>query len=64
MDNFDIYVRDLEGVDLTIVCDDYCKYPTLVGSQEQLDSICDNCPYYKLLRLLDEVGITRGIDYE
>lgn len=64
MDNLDVCVHDLDGVDLTCVCDDYCKFPTLVRSQDELDNICDSCPYYKLLRLLDEIGITRGIDYE
>lgn len=62
MDNLDICIKDLENVDLTIVCDAYCKYPISCFNQDELDSFCDNCPFYKLLLLLDALGITRSIN--
>lgn len=30
------------------ICDDYCKYPNQCRSQEEMHSICGNCPLEKL----------------
>ncbi|MGN0417032.1 hypothetical protein [Anaerostipes faecalis] len=30
------------------ICDDYCKYPTLIDDIEELDTKCTECPLNKL----------------
>lgn len=35
-------------------CDKYCKYPAIIATQYQLDSVCKNCPMNKLTDLLKE----------
>lgn len=35
-------------------CDRYCKYPTIIATQYQLDSVCKDCPMNKLTDLLKE----------
>ena len=30
------------------ICDDYCKYPNEVASQEELNKICAKCPLERI----------------
>ena len=31
------------------ICRDYCKYPNEIESQEELDKICEKCPFEKIV---------------
>ncbi|MEY8285373.1 hypothetical protein AALA13_16385 [Lachnospiraceae bacterium 50-23] len=44
-------VEELEIAPGTI-CDKYCKYPCIAGSQEELDQFCFQCELQGLLRAL------------
>ena len=30
------------------ICDEYCKYPSQIASQEELDRICESCPLERI----------------
>ena len=30
-------------------CDNYCKYPYEAKSQEELDKICEKCPFERIV---------------
>ena len=30
-------------------CDNYCKYPNEIERQEELDKICEKCPFEKIV---------------
>lgn len=30
------------------ICDEYCKYPNELASQEELEKICEKCPLEKI----------------
>jgi len=39
----EIIVTTLEEM-CELMCDNYCRYPDTVASQEELDDICESCP--------------------
>ena len=52
---------DIEDIELSRFCDEYCFMPYSCRTQEQLDCECDNCPFNKLLLLLLDTGIAKEV---
>ena len=34
-------------------CDEYCQYPYICGSEDELDAVCKDCPMNRMVELLD-----------
>ena len=34
-------------------CDKYCKYPYICGTEDALDTVCEQCPMNRMVELLD-----------
>ena len=48
-------MSDLEQIIVYVCenfCDKYCKYPSIIAAQYQLDKVCEECPLHKLNDLL------------
>ncbi len=36
------------------LCDGYCKYPSLISDQDELDAVCMKCPLNQIFELFSE----------
>lgn len=47
--------QELEAI-RQVFCDEYCKYPLICKTQDEMDGICEECPLSKLAEMVNNVS--------